>query len=251
MGAAMVKRPALAWYVQNLPIFKGLRKDEIESIDRVSRMIHLEQKSVFNLSLPDQAVCILKQGKLLLQELNASSDYVAIDILHPGDVFGFMTPLQRGALPFLGQSAMALEVSVVCVFDQGVFRRVLESMPVIQMHILDMAMQRTAQWRERLTEMMYFSARARLARFLLRYARIDSSIRLKSIFPWKGLRQSDIAMIIGLSRASTVELLHEFRGRGIIDFNRHELRILSRDLLERVIAEEVHEKTPLELSNGV
>lgn len=157
-------------------------------------------------------VHVLRNGAVeLSRELNGRR--VALQILHPGDVFGDVPLLVRMAEPF---DAIALEDSLLLSIDSVRLSRLLERRPRLSYRWLVSVAERMAQVQARLTDLLAGGMEAQVASFLVRHAEHGRV----------NLSQAVLAELVGGQRTSVNRVLQGLEARGLVRLHYRQVEIV-------------------------
>lgn len=157
-------------------------------------------------------VHVVRHGAVeLSRELNGRR--VALQILHPGDVFGDVPLLVRMAEPF---DAIALEDTLLLSIDSVRLSRLLEHRPRLSYRWLVSVAERMAQVQARLTDLLAGGMEAQVASFLVRHAEHDRV----------NLSQAVLAELVGGQRTSVNRVLQGLETRGLVRLHYRQVEIV-------------------------
>lgn len=142
-----------------------------------------------------------------------------IDVLGPGDTFG-----EQALIDGAGDrsaSTMAIDDVETLTLDMATFHALRQSQPAVDRFLLAVLNRRLRATSAQLFEARYVSAERRLYRCLVRLAdRFD--VWVDGVIP---LRQSDVASMAGVTRATANRLLRQAERDGLIVLGRSRLGI--------------------------
>lgn len=142
-----------------------------------------------------------------------------IDVLGPGDTFGEQALIDGSG--DRSASTMALDDVETLTLDSATFRTLRQTSPAVDRFLLAVLNRRLRTTSAQLLEARYVSAERRLYRCLVRLAdRFD--VWTEGVIP---LRQSDVASMAGVTRATANRLLRQAERDGLIAIGRSRLSI--------------------------
>lgn len=142
-----------------------------------------------------------------------------IDVLGPGDTFGEQALIDGSG--DRSASTVAIDDVETLTLDSATFRTLRQSNPAVDRFLLAVLNRRLRATSAQLLEARYVSAERRVYRCLVRLAdRFD--VWTEGVIP---LRQSDVASMAGVTRATANRLLRQAERDGLIAIGRSRLRI--------------------------
>lgn len=158
---------------------------------------------------------VVREGTLELSRV-INGRRVALQLLHPGDVFGDVPA-------FLGEpeplDARAVEDSAILSLDADSLFRLLQTRPLVaQRWIVSMA-ERMAGLQQRLGDLLAGGLDAQLASILLREGAASGEVQLT---------QGQLAEMLGAARTSVQRVLKQLEAEHIIELGYHCINVLDR-----------------------
>src|SRR5215470_18588049 len=145
-------------FLRKIDIFRDLNHEEIEQIDRQTRMTTVRKGQViYHQEDRAEGLFLLKRGRVRLSRLSSSGKKLELAVLEPGTFFGEM--------PLLGErmrnaSAEAVDDCTLCVMSQPDIERLVLSKPKVALRMLEVLGRRLAKSEARLED-IYRSVPAR------------------------------------------------------------------------------------------
>ena len=213
-------------YLSEIEIFQDLTPREMQELDRVITLSHVQKGKVFY--RPEdmgEVLFIVKEGRVQLYRISAEGKKLVITTLGPGTLFGEMA--------LLGQQmhnafAEALEDCQICVMSRTDLERLILSKPQVALRVLETTGRRLREAEHRLEDMAFKGIPARLASLLLRASDEQQSADIS------GLTHQDLAETVGTYRETATQVLNDLKLQGLIDIGRKRIIILDRAGLEAV-----------------
>jgi len=180
---------------------------------------------------PGNAVVLVLEGFIKLSVTLADGREMVLDIIGPGDCFGEMAVLNK--MPH-ETDATALVPCRLLMVDGRQFRHALEVRPEGLPTILRLESERLHRAREQMVDSLALSAAARLAKVLMRLAKLWSSGARQGDFVRLLLSQSELGSMTGLSRESVNKLLGSWRDAGWIRLSNRSVTLMDVTALTRL-----------------
>jgi CRP/FNR family transcriptional regulator, cyclic AMP receptor protein len=176
------------------------------------------------------AIFFLQAGKVKISVVSQSGKEAVLSLLGPPNFFG------EGAL--VGQSlristATALETATLLRVEKVAMMRALYEQPEMAEQFMAALLTRNLELEEDLCDQIFNQSEKRLARVLLKLARLRDQDALpdpKILM----LSHETLAEMVGTTRSRITHFMNKFRAMGLIEYNGIELRVrteLLTDLL--------------------
>jgi CRP/FNR family cyclic AMP-dependent transcriptional regulator len=218
-------------YLSMVELFWDLSPDEIEQLERATRMVTYRRGRVlYSPDEPAEVLFILKQGEVEISRITLEGKKLVLARLGPGSIFGEMAVLgQRMHRNF----AEALTDCLVCVMSRSDVEELLLGDPRITRRLVHMLGSRLAEVEDRLEELAFKGISARLASLLLRLAS-DTDWRGRRVL--HGLTHQQLAELLGTYRETVTATLNQFRDQGLVEIGRRRVTLLDPARLEAIAA---------------
>jgi CRP/FNR family transcriptional regulator, cyclic AMP receptor protein len=170
---------------------------------------------IFSQGDPSDAIYFVETGKVKISVISGSGKEAVLVILGPRDFLG------EGSL--VGQtlrisSAVAMEPSTLFRVEKSAMLRALSSQPELSEKFVASLLVRNIELEEDLCDQLFNQSEKRLARVLLKLARLrqtellpDGKIPL--------LSHETLAEMVGTTRSRITHFMNKFRKLGLIDYN--------------------------------
>ncbi len=212
-------------YLSKVDIFCDLSAEEMEMLDRMTRMTTVERgQAIYRHLDRAEGLFLLKSGRVRLSRVGPGGKRLDISILEPGTFFGEM--------PLLGERmrdafAEALEDCFLCVMSQADIERLVLSKPQAGLRIIEILSRRLSESEARLEDLAYRDVPACLASVLLRLSREGGAI--------EGITHEELGDMVGAYRETVTKALHDLQSSGYITLSRRRITILDREGLESTL----------------
>ena len=226
----------LADLVAGTYLFGGLDPATRARVAALARVRRLDDGTLlFQKGDEGDALYGVLDGKIRITTSSPGGREVVLNILEPGEVFGEIALLD--GLPRTAD-AMALGDTRLLTIRRGDLLALMESAPVLSIHLLGLLCQRLRLMSERIEDAAFLPLPARLAKRLLVLDRLygevqeDGSRRIS--LP---ISQSELGQLLGTSRESINKHLQAWRREGWIALERRHVVIRDVAALETVVSD--------------
>ena len=230
-GISLAQRTKL-WYLKNINLFHGMSEEQMRMIEQRTVMRVVRRKEV--LYLPGDAgdrIYLLKRGVVKISTLDDEGREIILALLRMGEVFGEEAALEDAPRDHMAE---AYEDALVCTVTKQDFLEMLRNHPSLAFKVTKLIGFRLKTFRNRVENLLYKGAPARLAATLLELARDHGVPDAQGILLPLKLSQQDLANLIGVTRESVNLALSDFRKRGLIAIEGRTIRLLRPEALEAV-----------------
>jgi CRP-like cAMP-binding protein len=217
------------WYLDNFDFFSGLTMDQRRFVHSNTKMTHLlKDESVYFEGSPATSIYFLKEGEMRISKYNESGEEFLINIISPGSIFG-MSSLTGG--PCRTETAVATKPSLICILDNEKMKDLLKVNAELNLKFCALMETRMTNMQQRLENLTFKKGEDRIIDFIKSKA-ITSGVRENGhILIKSSLTQDSIAKLSSTSRQMVSEVFSDLKKKGIIDYNRKEIKILNPDAI--------------------
>jgi CRP-like cAMP-binding protein len=196
------------------------------------RMIEVEPGQIIvSRSSRTSDIYLVTSGEVLLQSSSVQGRQFVIDLVRPGELFGFTGVL---GWPVDRLDAIAHQRSQIVGMEPAAFERALLEEPAFAHAVVLYFLKRLQRRTRQVEDFAMLSFGSRLARWLLELALTQSAkVEANATFTCD-FSQSLIAMMIGVSRETVSRQLQRWEERGILSHSGKTFRVLDPDLLRRI-----------------
>jgi CRP/FNR family transcriptional regulator, cyclic AMP receptor protein len=179
---------------------------------------------------PGQSLCVIADGLVKISVNSPSGGEMLLATLQSPDAFGELSLVDEGTR---SATATAGTDTVVLSLDRSTFLDGLSRNP----EAIDALLQTLGSVIRRLTEqasdLVFLDLHSRVAKVLLGFAAQVGTNNAETIELDLPLTQEELGEMVGGSRQSVNQILHEFQRRGILDMHGRRIRILQIEQLQR------------------
>jgi CRP/FNR family cyclic AMP-dependent transcriptional regulator len=204
-------------------LFDGLAPADMAEVTAAARSLRKERgEFVYTPGDPAETVYVLKQGRVKLSVLSESGKEFAIDIFHPGDIFGEFALADEQTRSNMAQ---ALDDALAWVFRKRDFVRLLETRPKLAMNYIRLVGLRRRRMEKKLSDITAKDVSARVCELLHEISTGSADADASAHELLVPLTHHDVASLIGAARQTTTTVLNDLERRGIIELGRGWIRV--------------------------
>jgi CRP/FNR family transcriptional regulator len=174
---------------------------------------------------------MVMSGYVLLQTSSVQGRQFVVDLIKPGQLFGFAA--------FLGSTverldAIALTPNRLAALDPASLERAIEENPGFALKLVRYFVQRLQRRTQQVEDLVMLSFSSRLAKWLLGLAR-EQGVRVEKGASFQcEFSQTLIAMLVGVSRETVSRQLQKWEDRGLLTHEGKVFYILDPMHLQRI-----------------
>ncbi|TYO63234.1 Crp/Fnr family transcriptional regulator [Bradyrhizobium hipponense] len=211
--------------VTHLPLFAGVKPDDLEEILREARSARYPKNSaIFEQGADAQSFFLLLHGHVRAAKTTPTGEQIVVRYVAPGETFGLATAIGLTHYP---ATATAVDDSVVLIWPTAAWPRLVERFPSLAANTLQTVGARLQESHTRILEMSTQQVEQRVAHALLRLAKqsgkkLDQGIEID--FP---ISRQDIAQMTGTTLHTVSRILSGWESQGLVESGRQ--RIILRE----------------------
>jgi CRP-like cAMP-binding protein len=211
--------------VAHLPMFSGVKPDDLEEVLREARSARYPKNAtIFEQGADAQSFFLLLHGHVRAAKTTPAGEQIVVRYVAPGETFGLAMAIGAAHYP---ATAMAVDDSVVLIWPNSAWPRLIERFPAIAANTLQTVGARLQESHTRILEMSTQQVEQRVAHALLRLAKqsgkkLDHGIEID--FP---ISRQDIAQMTGTTLHTVSRILSGWESQGLVESGRQ--RIILRD----------------------
>ena len=223
---------AKLWYLERFKLLDALGESQRRLLEQTTRMQEIKRgQRVYQPGDSSEHVFLVKTGVIKVATVGPDDREVLLAFRHPGDVFGELALLDDSPRDHF---AKVHEDSLICTLNRDVSLRLARESPEVGFRILTMMARRVRQFRARIEQLSYKSAAARVARALIDLADEHGVQDDRGTVIAFRLSQRDLAGLVGLTRETVNQVLHDLQRRGLAEADRRTIRLLDIQKLRAV-----------------
>jgi CRP-like cAMP-binding protein len=207
--------------VAGIPLFAGLRAEELEDLLAASQTVRLPKNGqVFTQGADARSFFVLLQGYVRATKTTADGDEIVVRYVSPGEMFGVAAAIGLDQYP---ATAVAVVDAVVLAWPSTSWPRLLAKYPMLASHALRTVGARLQEAHERIAELTTEEVERRIARVVLRLAEqagrpVSGGVVIE--FP---LRRQDVAQLTGTTLHSASRVLSRWEEENVVVSNRQHI----------------------------
>ena len=213
-------------YLSMMDLFRDFTQEEMQEIDRATRMQTCIAGRVFySPEETGEVLFILKKGAVQIYRMSPEGRKLVIAHLLPFSFFGEMSCIGQGMYDTFAETT---EDSQILTMNCADLERMLFSKPLVARRILEAFGRRVLEAERQLEDIAFKGMAARVAALLLREAGDGDEV--------VGLSHQDIAERLGVYRETATNALNELKAARVIRIARRRITILDRERLRQISA---------------
>lgn len=218
------------WYLQKINLFNAMPPDQMEELDRITRMSAVKKKETIYLpGDSSRQVYLLKSGRVKIARISEEGREVTFALLEPGEIFGELEALDDLPRDTLAE---ALDDSELCIMQQDTFLTLIRSKPELSFRLTKLIGFRMRQIESRVEDLVFRDVPYRLAHLLLQLSKDYGKETPQGILLKIKITHQEIANLIGSIRETVSTILGDFKKEGLITFDGRKVILLKPDLLK-------------------
>jgi CRP-like cAMP-binding protein len=189
----------------------------------VSVMTELKRRTAVYLpGDPSDKIYLIKRGVVKISTLTDEGKEIVLAFLHPGDVFGELAVVDPSPRDHYAEIH---EDALICIFTRKDFLELMKLYPDMAFRVTKILGLRVRKLSNRVENLLFKSAHARLAQTLLELAKEYGIRDADGILLTLKLSQQELGSLIGLSRESVNLCLSDFKRQGLVESSGRSLRL--------------------------
>lgn len=216
--------------LKSIPYFQDLDAQALEGLRAHAFEVRLQKGHVlFTEGEPAQAMYVIRSGKVKIFKLSPDGREQVLRIAEAGDCFNEVPIFDDGPNP---ANAQAVEPAALWGIRREEMRRLVEEHPAIAIGFLKAFAGKLRYFTRKVEDLSFRSVTSRVAKFLLEMAEDDGrgGLRLKQQFT-----QQEIASVVGTAREMIGRAFKALEKEGAIKLDRHQVIIVSRTAMIRLL----------------
>ena len=216
--------------LREMDLFAGLSEDDISAIGHATTMTRCTAgQRIMSPDDPPDRIHILKKGKVRVYRVTPDGKQLTLDIYDKGTILGDMSLLGQDPIP--EAFAETLDEAVICTISPQEMRSLVERYPTIGVNIISYLSRRLRDAESELESMAYQRVGQRLARKLVDLSNRFGVKTSRGTLIEARLTQQELAEMIGTTRETLAHTLADFRKRGLLDTEKHQVLIRDAEQL--------------------
>jgi CRP/FNR family cyclic AMP-dependent transcriptional regulator len=222
--------PGCAAELVGVPLFARVERAVLESLEPAAFTRRLGRGQVlFVAGEPADNVYLLRSGRLKINVLSARGDELVLAVLGPGDCLGEISILDGGSR---SADVVAIEACELVAVPVAAVRDLLQANPEALRGVVVSMAAAIRRLTDQTADLVFLDLPRRLAKLLVRSAAAGPN---GSSIAQLGVRQSELAAMLGVTRQSVNKSLSGLARRGWIEVDGSIIRLLDPDALDRFV----------------
>jgi CRP-like cAMP-binding protein len=212
-------------------IFKGLTQKEKEALVSQHSVVKIKKgQFLFKKGDKVKGLVCLASGKAKVYNYGVGGRGQIIKMVKQHGFIGYRALFSDGGWPF---SAIALEESIMCVFDRSSFKKVLKKNPELSLKFMKVIVEELSFTNTRIVSLTQKHIRARLAESILilrdTYG-LESDGKTIQVM----LSREDFASMSNMTTSNAIRTLSGLAAEGVIGLTGRKVSILDEAYLEHI-----------------
>lgn len=219
--------------LSEVALFAGLSEADMQAIGHATTMTHcVRGQRILSPDDPPDRIHIVKKGRVRVYRVTPDGKQLTLDIFEKGTILGDMELLGQGRIP--EAYAEAIDEGVICTIAPEELRKLVERHPTIGVNVIRHLSRRLQAAERELEALAYQRVDQRLARRLIDLGRRFGVKTERGTLIEARLTQQELAEMVGTTRETLAHTLGDFRRRGLLDRQRHQVLIRNAELLAEI-----------------
>lgn len=217
------------------PIFKRLKRDDLERIAAVSHVGRFDRgDTIFSEGDPPDAFYVVTSGRVKIAKLTPAGKEIILEIFGVGDPLGAVAAYEGFPFP---ASASALEPTTCVLVPRQSFFQLLEQHPSLVRGLLLGLTSRLLELTNRLAELTGTKVEFRLARLFLKMADDMGRSRATGAYIPIALSRQELADLTGTTIETAIRVMSRWHKQNLVLTEQEGFVIVDRTALEALALE--------------
>jgi len=213
-------------FLNTVPLFSGLNREELESLAELTReRTHPRGSVILFENDPGDSLFVVRSGRVKVVLIGEDGREVILGVLGVGQHFGELALIDEQPR---SAHVIAMEDANLIVLRREDFRKKVESAPSIAWSLLLELSKRLRRADDKIGGLVLLDVPGRIARLLLDLSEESGTDQIE-----KSLTHQTIAQMIGASRETVSRAMKEFQDAGWINVERRRISLANRQALEQ------------------
>jgi len=190
---------------------------------------------IFNSDQPSRNLYLVMEGSIKVSRVADDGHQVVVDIYQPNEFFGESALL---SLPLRSEQASAMTDSKLMMWTTAEVEEMMLRRPRLALALLQVQVQRTIDFTNRIESFSSDNISRRLARSLIRFADRQGNRDPEGAMHMAPLTHELLSQYVGTSREIVTHYMNQFRKQGYLRYSRRGI-VLFRDALREWLMQTV------------
>ncbi len=219
--------------LSEVALFDGLSEADMQAIGHATTMTRcVRGQQILSPDDPPNRIHIVKKGRVRVYRMTPDGKQLTLDIYEKGTILGDMELLGQDRIP--EAYAEAIDEGVICTITPDELRKLVERYPTIGVNVIRHLSRRLRAAERELEAMAYQRVDQRLARKLVDLGQRFGVKTEPGTLIQARLTQQELAEMIGTTRETLAHTLGDFRRRGLLATERHQVVIRDAERLAEI-----------------
>ena len=216
------------WYLHNINLYAILCPPKIKGYLKGHSLGYKKEEVIYSEHETDKNIYLISSGTVKLVKYDHEGNEIVIIILKKGEIFG-----EKALLGIEKRQEYALANSnktILCPLSTESMYTLMRDNEQFELYIKKLIGLRLKKFERRLEILFHKDIKTRLVEFIRELlddeisggASIDGVYTLNHIFT-----HSEIANLIGTTRATVTRILNQFKDEGLLDYNRTSITLFN------------------------
>lgn len=221
------------WYLKKLDIFANLTKQELNYIDKNSKMISVSKGETIYTPVDSEKdfIYFLKSGAVKLLRTDDSGKELIYAVLTANEVFGGLLQTEKKGDEF----AEAIENSLLCKISKEIFFSFVNKKPALIIKLNKLLGLKVYELELLIEHLVFKPVLSRLACLLLSLTKKFGKRTGNSILIDIHLTHNELASMIGATRETTTMSLTKLKSMKIVEIKGKRIFVSSMDKLNAMV----------------
>jgi len=217
----MIDDHSKLWYLAKINLFQELSPEALKEVAQMSRMRDFERDTYISTPHDDDSerIYFLKRGEVEVYESTDNGKKIIIDILEPGDIFGYKNiadDLSPGNRKFIRANSPV----TLCIMPRLDFLELLKQKPELALKIIKTFSERLSNAEGRLRDAALYDVETRvfksLERLCEKYGIEEDGVRKIT----RRFTHEEVAQFVGAARETITRALSQLAKKGKISIDK-------------------------------
>jgi len=210
-----------------VPLYPKQLEDPLAHLPCSTIAEYRKGQMIYHQDQPSISLYLVIAGKVKVSRLADDGHQVVIDIYQHDEFFGEASFLN---LPHCGEQAAAMEDTKLMAWTSAAVEEIIMRRPPLAVALLQVLVQRTTAFTERIESFSVNDIECRLARSLIRFADRLGTLEDDGSTRMMPFTHELLAQFVGTSREIITHYMNQFRRQGYLQYSRKAI-ILCREPL--------------------
>ncbi|MDX1630925.1 MAG: Crp/Fnr family transcriptional regulator [Thermoanaerobaculia bacterium] len=210
--------------IRSCSLFEALPEGEQRELVRKTEQRQMEAGEIlFHRGDPANRVYLVHDGQIKLTQVTAAGEEVIVALLADGDLFAVVAAMQETSYPVAAEAMIPTDL---LAWHRDLLAAEMDRYPAMSLEATRIVSIRMRGLQERFRELATLPVPARLARALVRLARLHGERRGDRVILDLQLSRQTLAELTGTTLYTVSRLLSGWKNEGLVELGRQRVTIL-------------------------